>query len=292
MVMKILIIGQSVVDKINTKNNVKIQAGGIYYSVFGFNYIKGPEDEFYLISSVSRNSYKYFADEYDKVNKKYLTWSNLIPTVTLNIFNDRERDEKYDSINSALFVKYNVLNEFDGILINMITGFDISLGQLKRIRSEFKGTIYLDVHSMARRIGKDMKREFRVIPNFSEWAKNVDIIQVNEIEFSCLLDEKNDIKTAELLLNRGVKYLIKTMGDKGAKIYFKSGNEIASMFHSAKKVNVGATVGCGDIFGSVFFYNYIKGNSINNILLKANRASAFAASCNDVENMKQIGDEL
>ena len=76
------------------------------------------------------------------------------------------------------------------------------------------------------------------------------------------------------------------MGDKGSRIYFKSGNEIASMFHSAKKVKAAASVGYGDIFGSVFFYNYIKGNSINNILLKANRASAFAASCNDVENMK------
>jgi len=290
--MKILVIGQSVVDKINSPVNKVTQAGGIYYSVLGLNSIKAPEDEFYLISSVSKNSYKYFADEYDKVNKKYLTWSDLIPTVTLNIFNDRERDEQYDSINSALFVKYNMLNEFDGILLNMITGFDISLAQLKKIRSEFKGTIYFDVHSMARRIGKNMKREFRVIPNFSEWAKNVDIIQANETEFKCLTDEKDELKIACSVLSRGVKYLIKTMGNKGFRIYMMSKDEITSVFHSAEKVKAGTFVGCGDVFGSVFFYNYIKGDSIKNILLKANKASGFAASCSDVESMKKLSNEL
>ncbi len=290
--MKILVIGQSVVDKINSPVNKVTQAGGIYYSVLGLNSIKAPGDEFYLISSVSKNSYKYFADEYDKVNKKYLTWSDLIPTVTLNIFNDRERDEQYDSINSALFVKYNVLNEFDGILLNMITGFDVSLTQLKRIRSEFKGTIYFDVHSMARRIGKNMKREFRVIPNFSEWAKNVDIIQVNETEFKCLTNEKDELKIACSVLNYGVKYLIKTMGNKGFRIYGMNRGEVTSVFHSAKKVKAGAFVGCGDVFGSVFFYNYIKGDSLKNILLKANKASGFAASCSDVESMKKLSNEL
>lgn len=124
--MKILVIGQSVVDKINSPNYKIIQAGGIYYSVLGLNSIITPDDEVTLISSVSKNSYKYFADEYDKVNKKHLNWSDLIPTVTLNIYNDRERDEQYDSINSSLYVKNNVLNEYDGILLNMVTGYDIS----------------------------------------------------------------------------------------------------------------------------------------------------------------------
>ena len=288
MVMKILIIGQSVVDKINTANKTIVQAGGIYYSVLGLNNIKAPGDEFYLISSVSKNSYKYFADEYDKVNKKYLIWSNLIPTVTLNIFNGKERDEQYDSINPALYVKYSVLNKFDGILLNMITGFDISLDQLKRIRSEFKGTIYLDVHSMARRIGKDMKREFRVIPDFSEWAENVDVIQANETEFTCLSDETDEFKIAESILSSGAKYLIKTMGEKGTRVFMKESDEMNSIFLSAKKIKAGASIGCGDIFGSVFFYNYIKGESLNSILLKTNKASAFAASCNDVESMKKI----
>ncbi len=290
--MKLLVIGQSVVDKINSPKNKTTQAGGIYYSVLGLNSIKTNDDEITLITSVSKNCYKYFADEYDKIDKKYFNWSDLIPTVELNIYNDRERDEKYDSINSSLYIKNNVLKEYNGILLNMVTGYDVSLEQLKRMRQNYNGTIYLDVHSMARRLGKDMKREFRLIPNFSEWAKYVDIIQANETEFSCLNDEVNDYNVARSILNCGVKYLIKTMGEKGTRVYLKNGNEIKSFFLSAIKINEGTAVGCGDVFGSVFFYNYIKGEALNNILTKANKASAFAASCNDVESMKKLGNEF
>ena len=290
--MKILVIGQSVIDKINSPNNKITQAGGIFYSVLGLNSLIAPADEVTLISSVSKNSYKYFADEYDKVNKKYLNWSDLIPTVTLNIYNNRERDEQYDSINSSLYVRNNVLNEYDGILLNMITGYDVSLEQLKRMRQNYSGKIYFDVHSMARRLGEDMKREFRVIPDFSEWAKNVDIIQANESEFNCLSKEKKDIKIAESVLNYGVKYLIKTMGEKGTRIFLKDGDETKSVFLSAFKIKEGTAVGCGDVFGGVFFYNYIKGETLNNILIKANKTSAFAASCNDVESMRKLDNEL
>ncbi|PJA97739.1 MAG: hypothetical protein CO128_10995, partial [Ignavibacteriales bacterium CG_4_9_14_3_um_filter_30_11] len=186
--MKILVIGQSVVDNIKTPSLKIIQAGGIYYTILGLNTIIQPSDEIYLITSVEKKSYKYFKEEYDKVNKKYLIWSDLIPTVTLNIYKDKERDEQYNSINSSLFIKYEALNKFDAILLNMITGFDITLNQLKNVRKNFNGPIYFDVHSMARRVGQNMKREFRTITDFSEWAENVDIIQANENEFNCLAE--------------------------------------------------------------------------------------------------------
>lgn len=287
--MKILVIGQSVIDNINTPNLKIKQAGGIFYTILGLNAIIGQDDEVYLVSSVEKNSYKYFKEEYEKVNKKYMIWSDIIPTVTLNIYEDKERDEQYSIINSSLFVKYDELKNFDAILLNMITGFDITLNQLKKIRANFNGPIYLDVHSMARRVGENMKREFRTISDFSEWAENVDIIQSNEKEFNCLTDEDNIPK---YILDKGTKYLIKTIGSKGTRVYSKNGKEIKSIFVSADKIKKGATVGCGDIFGSVFFYNYIKGKSLNNIIIKSNKAAAFAASCNNVNEMKKFNNEL
>jgi len=290
--MKLLVIGQSVVDKINSPKNKITQAGGIFYSILALNAVKTSNDEVTLVSSVSKKNYKYFEDEYDKINKKYLNWSDLIPTVTLNIYNNKERDEQYDSINSSLYVKNNVLNKYDGILLNMITGYDVSVEQLKRMRQNYKGVIYFDVHSLARKIGKEMKREFRVIKNFSEWAENVDIIQANETEFSCLSEKENDADIARSILSLGVKYLIKTMGDKGTRVYLKDRNEIKSIFYSADKINEGTAVGCGDVFGGVFFYNYIKKETLNNILIRTNKASSFAASCNDAGEIKRLGNDL
>lgn len=287
--MKILVIGQSVVDNINTPTIKITQAGGIFYTILGLNTIIDKDDEVYLVSSVEKNTYKYFKEEYEKVNKKYLIWSEIIPTVTLNIYEGKERDEQYSAITSSLFIKYDDLKNYDVILLNMITGFDITLNQLKKIRANFGGPIYLDVHSMARRIGENMKREFRTISDFSEWAENVDIIQANENEFNCLTNEDNIPK---YILNKGTKYLIKTMGIKGTRVYMKDGEEIKSIYISANKVNEGATVGCGDIFGSVFFYNYIKGGKLKDILFKSNTAAAFSASCNNVNEMKHFNNEL
>ena len=92
-------------------------------------------------------------------------------------------------------------------------------------------------------------------------------------------------------MDKGTKYLIKTMGDKGTRVYMKNGEEIRSLFISAYKIKEGTTVGCGDIFGSVFFYNYIKGENLKNIISKSNKSAAFAASCNNVNEMKMFYNE-
>ncbi|PJB00630.1 MAG: hypothetical protein CO128_00005, partial [Ignavibacteriales bacterium CG_4_9_14_3_um_filter_30_11] len=93
------------------------------------------------------------------------------------------------------------------------------------------------------------------------------------------------------ILDKGTKYLIKTMGDKGTRVYMKDGKEIKSLFISANRIEEGTTVGCGDIFGSVFFYNYIKGENLKNIISKSNKSAAFAASCNNVNEMKMFYNE-
>ena len=74
----------------------------------------------------------------------------------------------------------------------MITGFDITLDQLKEIRKNFSGLIYIDVHTLSRGLDKYYQRNFRLIPDFSEWAKCIDIIQVNELELYTLFDSKSE----------------------------------------------------------------------------------------------------
>ena len=86
------------------------------------------------------------------------------------------------------------LNLFDGILINMITGFDFNLEQIKEIRNVYKGLIYIDVHTLSRGLDKNLKREFRLIPFFNEWASSVDIIQVNESELRTISKKTDELE--------------------------------------------------------------------------------------------------
>ena len=46
----------------------------------------------------------------------------------------------------------------------------------------------------------------------------------------------------------------------------------------AEKVEAINKVGCGDIFGAVFFYTYIKDNNVINSLNSSNKAGSLAVS--------------
>lgn len=258
MNMKLLVIGHSVLDFIKDSEADKISAGGIFYAVSALNRICNKDDEIFLCTQYDEESAKYFKPEYDKIKKDYLQKVEKIPRVHLNLFTDKERHEYYENITNNLKIDFTDLKELDGILINMITGFDITLEQLCKIRDHYAGVIYIDVHTLSRGLGDNYKREFRRIPDFNNWAKNVDVIQVNQSELFTLSDRNTEVEIISEIFSYGVKILCVTKGDIGAKIYFKKSKEIISYFIAAKKIKNPNVIGCGDVFGASFFYSYIR----------------------------------
>lgn len=258
MNMKLLVIGHSVLDFIKDSEADKISAGGIFYAVSALNRICNKDDEIFLCTQYDEESFKYFKPEYDKIKKDYLQKVEKIPRVHLNLFTDKERHEYYENITNNLKTDFGDLKEFDGILINMITGFDITLEQLCKIRDHYSGVIYIDVHTLSRGLGDNYKREFRRIPDFNNWAKNVDVIQVNQSELFTLSDRNTEVEIISEIFSYGVKILCVTKGDIGAKIYFKKSKEIISYFIAAQKIKNPNVIGCGDVFGASFFYSYIR----------------------------------
>ena len=51
--MKLLVIGHSVVDRINFNGKLKLQPGGIHYSVAALSSFAEEDDEIFLCSSLS-----------------------------------------------------------------------------------------------------------------------------------------------------------------------------------------------------------------------------------------------
>ncbi len=259
--MKILVIGHSVFDFIDDGKSVTQSSGGIFYTISALNKIKSVDDEIFLCSQFDEESYRYFEGEFRKINCTYLMKTGRIPRVHLNLFKEKERHEKYDNIsNNLLFIIEDY--KFDGILINMITGFDINVLQLQEIRNNFAGLIYLDVHTLSRGLDENYKRNFRRIPEFRSWAKCLDIIQVNEQELFTLSGFTSADEIVEEILSYGVKIICVTKGDKGAEVYFKQDNQLIRFFVKAQKIINPNVVGCGDTFGAAFFYNYIRNNNV------------------------------
>ena len=284
--MKILVIGHSVEDHIHQNNAERIKPGGIYYSVLGLTKIIAADDEIHLITALQKNNKHLFSDIYNTIYKKYISWIDEIPRVQLIINDSEERTECYENVPQNLKINYSMLHGFDGILINMISGFDITLEQLQEIRKNFSGLIYLDVHTLSRGFDENRLRVFRRIENFSKWAASVDLIQVNELEAITLFNHKEELKTANEVMKQGTKCLIVTKGDGGAIVYFPRDNEIESVFMLSKKVQTLNKVGCGDIFGAVFFYSYLMNKNVREALMKANLAAGKSVSTQDLKELR------
>ena len=290
--MKLLVIGQSVVDRIITGKEEVIKPGGIYYSILGLISFIEESDEIYLCSTISKTDEHLFSELYDKIRKDYISYIQKIPQVILRLYDDKERDEQYCNISKNLNLPVNDLNKFDGILLNMISGYDINLNQLRSIRKSYKGIIHFDVHTLARDLSKDMKRDFRKIPDFNEWAINIDILQCNEEEFKTLSNKTVRIDVVRELFSYGIELIIITKGEEGARVFFTNQQRVESVYMSSLKVKPTNYVGCGDVFGAVFFYNYIRNKDIAEALKIANAAAGIFTTYSQTEQYKNLKKDV
>lgn len=290
--MKLLVIGHSVVDYINSSGAVIQQPGGIHYSALTLSLIKKDNDEIFLCTSMQKSFEHLFEETYKKLNEKYIRYVDAIPEVHLDIFDKCERGEHYKNITKKLKISFDDLKSYDGILINMITGFDIDLEQMIEIRKNYNGPIYFDVHTFSRGLSPDGKREFRKTPEFDKWAALLDIIQVNQTELLTISEYESEPEIVKHILELGVKYLVVTKEKQGARVYFNRKGDINSIFYSSLKVKSKNKVGCGDVFGASFFYNYLLINKINKALELANITAGITASYSNLNDFRNLKNDI
>ncbi len=295
--MNILVIGHSVVDKIIDNGSVSIKPGGIFYTVVSCLSQMQEEDKLFLCTAIDEKNENLFKDIYDQVENEFISKVDSIPQVELMIDNIGERNETYSEVTENLSLPTDNLNRFDGILINMISGYDISLRQLIELRKNYNGLIYFDVHTLSRGVDKNLKRIFRRIENFNKWAECIDILQANESELMTLSDKKDEGQIIEELFSFGVKQMIITKAERGATVFYGENDKIKKYHKDALQVNLFNKVGCGDVFGAVYFYNYIKNKNVTLVLERANLFAGISTTYSDVKEYlnlksdanKQIG---
>jgi sugar/nucleoside kinase (ribokinase family) len=146
----------------------------------------------------------------------------------------------------------------------------------------------MDVHTLSRGMGHHGHRNFRHIENFRLWAECIDIIQVNEFEVKTLSEKSLEEEIALEILQFGTSQIIVTKGDLGARVYYLHKGELNSVFMSALKVKTGNKIGLGDVFGAVYFYNYIISGNLFSSLEKSVIASGFAAEQNSLAKLKNL----
>lgn len=189
---------------------------------------------------------------------------------------------KYDDIKPIL--------DCDIILVNYISGHDIVLESLQEFSREFKGQIYIDIHSYTLGKRKDGRRFLRKPRYWPEIVNCGDFIQLNRMELAVLVGEQMSFKINNQLLLKHIdsyyqqlktskinyqsKILIVTDGTNGCYISNIRSREPAIKHLSlGRKPISGDTTGCGDCFSAGFIAEWLKSFSHEKAAMAGNRAA-------------------
>jgi len=186
----------------------------------------------------------------------------------------------------------------DGILINMISGFDITLETLDYIRMETRERrvpIYFDFHSLTLGIDEEFKRFRRPLTDWRRWCFMHHSIQMSESEALGLTAERyNESTLINHMMPLMVSALIITRGSRGATLITQDIHKKLTR-HEIPGVSHGAVVdptGCGDVFGASYLYQLLKSRDSLEAALFANKAAALKATFGGIDGLQGLGKRL
>ncbi len=281
-------------DFIHRGNSVQNKPGGLYYTITGLINLIEKNCSIFPVTEIDNNYNSELENIVSKTDNSYVKISDKMPKVHLYLQEGKERIEKFENLGGTLDLDEFLISkrEYDGILINMINGFDISTDDLIKIRASFHCPIYIDIHTLSRGIDENGQRYFRKVPQKEIWLSNVDIIQTNEYELDTISEGNNEFEKANSILQYDCSVLLITKGDRGAVLYAKENGELIRLFVPSIKTSGENNVGCGDIFGAAFFYSYICSNSIYESLRFANTAAGVITSYTEFDDYNNLKNDI
>jgi len=109
-----------------------------------------------------------------------------------------------------------------------------------------------------------------------------------------LSDQKVEDRIVDELLSLGIKQIIVTKAERGATVFFRENESIKKIHKDALQVKVANKVGCGDVFGAIYFFNYIKNKDVLLALEQANLFAGVATTYSEAKdflNLKRDANE-
>lgn len=121
----------------------------------------------------------------------------------------------------------------------------------------------------------------------------IDYLTPNETELQMLsnmmvTDEKSAEKAAKILIEKGARNLIITLGEKGALLV----NQFNTELFTTKKVDVVDTTAAGDAFNGALAYSLALGKKISEAIYFANRVASFSVTRMGAQSSMPVIAEL
>lgn len=283
--MKITIIGHLCLDVIHHPDETETQSyGGIFFSVATLANLLGNQDTVLPVFGVGEKEYEAFLERikvYPNVDTSGIfKFNGQTNQVRLFYKEGVERVECSKHISEPIpWKKIKSKLDSDIVLVNMISGFDVTLETLDEIRLAIRDDrvpLYLDVHSLSLGIKEDFTRFRRPLEAWRRWLFMLHGVQMNEQEAAGLTMEDFDEPTlAKQILALNTKILALTRAERGFSGFIDDRKHVLRV--DGEGVNPGLardSTGCGDVFAAAYCAHYCYTKNIQESLEFANRVAA------------------
>lgn len=294
--MKIGYIGNIVLDEIRTIDGTVTKSwGGAFYSYATFQKLLTEGETLLPATPVGYDIWDNLMLDLavmDKIDTSALYRSEFPNNkVNLRYKNENERVEIAQDILPPMEFEYlQPIMNTDAILINFISGFEMDLHVLRRLRENYEGLMFLDIHSLLLGIDKKGVRFPQSLPEWRDWAENFDCVQMNSIEADNLMNGESTYfaiqELAEDMVRNGIKVVNITLGSEGSLVVCREGKNTKSSYIPA--VITGELVdptGCGDAYGAAFALEYLRGSGI---IKSAEIANSIAGEVSGMTGVEDI----
>lgn len=297
--MKFVVIGHLCLDVIHPVDEPETQGyGGIYYSVATLSLLASPHDRIVPVFGVNVNDYSPLLSHLKKFPNVETSGIYTFdePTNTVHLYYKDKSSRIECSKDIAKPIPLNRIKPLlpaDGVLVNMISGFDIKIETLDELRMALrdkKTPLHFDYHSLTLGIGKNYERARRPVEDWRRWSFMTDTVQLNEEEIAGLTVERlPEHQTVGHLLTLGVKALVVTRGERGVSLYVNDHKKVVRLDIAGIPVaQARDATGCGDVFGAAFHLAYVKTNDARVAAEYANRVAAAKAQMVGGEELETL----
>jgi hypothetical protein len=296
--------------------------GGILYSVVSLAVISGNENDVYPIMNLGEDEFENvtgFLSSFKNIHTDYIIRTPHETRVVNLYYKDKTvqfkcpetgalktYDREENSTKPTFPVEFSLvekaLPQMDALLINLVSGIDLTLDTLQNIRKSFNGYIHMDLHNLVMNTHEDGTRTQGPVAGWLEWCRQSTTLQMNESEISVLPREKlHEYETAEKILSDpAIEALVITRGKLGVTLYEskqkQSGDE---KYYEPDRFDLPAveqphfidSTGCGDVFAAGFMFNNCMNDTknFNASLNRANKIASKNAALFGVEELSKLG---
>ncbi|MCK4386080.1 MAG: carbohydrate kinase family protein [candidate division Zixibacteria bacterium] len=297
---KIVVIGTINKDTIIFPNGKKTESfGGILYNILALSYLGREEVKIYPVCNLGYDVYDQVISQLENCNNveldgiKKVDSKNNHAFLSINKKNQREETLK----NRVPPLSFSHIKPFlgaDVILVNFISGLDLSLLALKKIRKNTDALIFMDVHSLTLGVDDSGKRFFDAPENWREWIKQADLVQMNlpelkELSQRNLKSHKEIAEFGKYILNSGLKAVLVTLGEEGSLMI---SDDKVRKFKGSRVQRFKDATGCGDVFSAGFLICYVHTKDLIKSVNFANYVAGEKCKVSGVEGMKKLFDRI